>query len=372
MGPLTLPTGGSVYIDANAIIYSVERIEPYRELLAPMWQEAGSGRFALANSELVVLETLIKPLREGNARLEMLFRSIFAAAEMNLIPATLAIWEDAARIRAQTGLATPDALHAATALQAECTLFVTNDTDFPPRPRIARRRPGRSPRRGEPSMSLGMNEDVGVTVESIPPRGAVVVGMNGRSAASLPTETAHLGNLRLLNEPLTALFCSNRCPGDLILKTYDLARATRDAGVPVIGGFQTPMERECLRLLLRGTQPVVICPARGIQNMRTPHDWRPALDEDRLLVLSPFPSTRRRPTAELAAQRNELVASLATRVFIAHATPGSKTEAFARKLADSGKPLLTLNSPANTNLVEMGAEVFDPARNLMELIPHGA
>ena len=58
------------------------------------------------------------------------------------------------------------------------------------------------------------------------------------------------GNLSLLDEPLTALFCSNRCPGDLIIRTYDLARAMRDAGVPVIGGFQTPMERECLRLLL--------------------------------------------------------------------------------------------------------------------------
>ena len=100
--------------------------------------------------------------------------------------------------------------------------------------------------------------------------------------------------------------------------------------------------------------------------MRIPHDWRTALEEDRLLVLSPFPSTRRRPTAELSAQRNELVTDLAD------AAPGSKTEAFARKLAASGKPLLTLNSPANTNLVEMGAEVFDPARNLMELISHGA
>ena len=95
-----------------------------------MWQEAGAGRFALASSELVVLETLVKPLREGNARLEMLFRSIFAAAEMDLIPATLAIWEDAARIRAVTGLKTSDALHAATALSAGCALFITNDTDF--------------------------------------------------------------------------------------------------------------------------------------------------------------------------------------------------------------------------------------------------
>ena len=173
------------------------------------------------------------------------------------------------------------------------------------------------------------------------------------------------GNLSLLDEPLTALFCSNRCPGDLILKTYDLARALRDAGVPVIGGFQTPMERECLRLLLRGSQPVVVCPARGIDNMRIPREWRPALDEDRLLVLSPFPATARRPTAELAAQRNHLVAYLAQRFFIAHAAPGSKTEAFARKLAESGKPLLTLDSPANANLVEMGAQEVGSA--LLEL-----
>ncbi len=130
MGPLILPTGGSVYVDANAIIYSVERVEPYSNLLAPMWEEARAGRFTLASSELVALETLIRPLRDGNVRLENLFRSILAAAEMELIPATLATWDDAARIRAETGLATPDALHAATALSVGCTLFVTNDADF--------------------------------------------------------------------------------------------------------------------------------------------------------------------------------------------------------------------------------------------------
>ena len=172
---------------------------------------------------------------------------------------------------------------------------------------------------------------------------------------SPPPDTAHIGNLSLLDEKLTALFCSNRCPGDLILKTYDLARAMRDAGVPVIGGFQTPMEKECLRLLLRGIQPVVVCPARGIEGMRIPRDWRPALEEGRLLILSPFPATVRRPTAKLSAQRNDLVASLASRVFIAHAAAGSKTEAFARRLADTGKPLLTLESPANANLAGMGA-----------------
>ena len=130
MEPLILPTGGLVYVDANAIIYSVERVEPYHGLLAAMWEEARAGRITLSSSEIVALETLIRPLRDGNARLEMLFRSILASAEMDLIPATLATWEDAARIRAETGLATPDALHAATAIRAGCAAFITNDTDF--------------------------------------------------------------------------------------------------------------------------------------------------------------------------------------------------------------------------------------------------
>ena len=130
MGTLTLPDGGAVYIDANAVIYSVERIEPYHGLLAPMWDGARAGGFSIASSELVVLETLIKPLRDDNARLEELFRSILSAEELGLVPATLPLWEDAARIRAATGLKTSDALHAATALGIGCSLFITNDSDF--------------------------------------------------------------------------------------------------------------------------------------------------------------------------------------------------------------------------------------------------
>ena len=79
-----------------------------------------------------------------------------------------------------------------------------------------------------------------------------------------------------------------------------------------------------------------------------------------MLALSPFPSVQRRPTAALAARRNEYVAELAARVFIAHAAPGGRTEAFARTLVDAGKPLLTLDSPANANLLALGAQALSP------------
>lgn len=130
MGRLTLPSTGPVYLDASGFIYSVERIEPYRTLLEPMWLQAQTGQFSIVSSDLVVLETLVKPLREGDTVVELLFRSLFEASEVKLIPATRPLWEEAARLRAETGLKTPDALHAAAALHAGCTMFITNDDDF--------------------------------------------------------------------------------------------------------------------------------------------------------------------------------------------------------------------------------------------------
>ena len=130
MGPMTLPLHGAVYLDTSAIIYSVERNEPYFTLLAPAWQQSEAGQFAVVCSELVVAETLVRPIREGHADLEAAFRAVFAAPEVDLIPATRELWDDTAHLRAETGLKTPDALHAATALRAGCALFITNDTDF--------------------------------------------------------------------------------------------------------------------------------------------------------------------------------------------------------------------------------------------------
>ena len=130
MERLTLPATGPIYLDAAPFIYSVERIEPYRTLLDPVWRQARSGRFTVVSSELVVLETLVKPLRDGNRVLEGLFRSLLDSNEVRLVPATLSLWELAAEIRAATRLKTPDSLHAAAALHAGCNLFITNDSDF--------------------------------------------------------------------------------------------------------------------------------------------------------------------------------------------------------------------------------------------------
>ncbi len=130
MGTLTLPPAGLVYIDANGLIYSVERIEPYRTLLEPMWQQAQDGNISIVSSPVLVSEVLVKPLQVGNTEIEMQYRELFASNAVRLLDASHEVFEDTARLRAETSLKIPDALHAATALRAGCALFITNDTDF--------------------------------------------------------------------------------------------------------------------------------------------------------------------------------------------------------------------------------------------------
>lgn len=164
-----------------------------------------------------------------------------------------------------------------------------------------------------------------------------------------------LGNPEILNNKKVGFFCSAKCPGDLIIKTYDLAKKWRDDGVTVIGGFHSPMEQECLTILLRGKQSVIVCPARSIENMRLKAEYKTPLAESRLLFLAPFPKKEKRMTADLARSRNRFVAALADEIIVAHAAEGGKIEASCCELAARGKSLTTLESDANANLIALGA-----------------
>lgn len=159
-----------------------------------------------------------------------------------------------------------------------------------------------------------------------------------------------------LNGDLWAFFCSSRCPAQIILNAHELAQQFRESGVPTIGGSHSPVEKEWLRVLLRGSQPIILCPARNIENMRLSPAWKGALAEGRLLILSTFDSKHRRSTAALASQRNAFVAALADKICIAHASAGSKTLQFAQQVSEWGKPLFTFDTPANGSLFQCGAQ----------------
>ena len=162
------------------------------------------------------------------------------------------------------------------------------------------------------------------------PDSEAIASLRHRLGPRAPEHIHAVGNPDLLALHKTALFCSTRCPGRVILPAYDQAAKWRDTGRCIISGFHSPVERECLRILLRGSQPIIICPARAIPK-RIPPDWQKPLADGRLLILSFFPHTETHITADLAARRNELVAALADVVFVAYATPGGRLETSLRQ-----------------------------------------
>jgi predicted Rossmann fold nucleotide-binding protein DprA/Smf involved in DNA uptake len=170
-----------------------------------------------------------------------------------------------------------------------------------------------------------------------------------------PDTITAIGNLDILRHNSTAFFCSTKCPGDLIVKTYDIAQNLRNAGMTVISGFHSPMERECLTILLRGTQPVIICHARSINNMRINREYKKPLKDGRLLFLSPFDKNQRRISAKSSHYRNLFVAAMSSVIFVTHAEPSSKTEELCRQILSWQKPVYTFDSDYNKNIIDMGA-----------------
>ena len=178
-----------------------------------------------------------------------------------------------------------------------------------------------------------------------------VTGYLGDNA---PRVLTLVGDRQILQGAQLALICSVSCSGSVVIKTYDAIRELRAAGIIVAGGFHSPMEHECLDLLLRGVQPVVLCPAYGIEWLSLDPQQQAAVDSGRLLVLSIFGVEAMRATPALALRRIEFVAALAAAVFVPHPAPGGKAEATARQAIARGQEV-----KENTNLIELCAKPVD-------------
>ena len=131
MGRLILPFNSRIYVDANVVIYSVDQHPVYAPLCVPLRQASQLGSVTVYSSELTLLETLIVPFRTQDQRRGEMRESLWKRSSNSLLPITQDILREAARLRATiSGLKTPDAIHAATALLNRCSLFITNDRGF--------------------------------------------------------------------------------------------------------------------------------------------------------------------------------------------------------------------------------------------------
>ena len=130
MGQLVIPSSSKIYIDTVVAIYSVEWNREYFSLLQPLWLKFQAEEIELVSSELILMETLVFPLRNGDTILMNADEELLLSKPMQLIPINQSILRQAANLRATTNLKSPDAIHAATAISVKCDLLITNDKSF--------------------------------------------------------------------------------------------------------------------------------------------------------------------------------------------------------------------------------------------------
>ncbi len=120
----------SLYLDSNVFVYAFEGgTGPLRDSASLIVRRVFMGESAGCTSVLSRAEVLVHPLGKRQVELADRYRRLLTAAgPIDVRPVEPRIADLAAELRADySSLKLPDAIHIATAIQADCGAFITAD-----------------------------------------------------------------------------------------------------------------------------------------------------------------------------------------------------------------------------------------------------
>lgn len=135
----------------------------------------------------------------------------------------------------------------------------------------------------------------------------------------------HVGNIKLLELPKTAFLCSRKVPASVVLKCYDWAIEQREKGHCIISGFHSQIEKDVLHYLLKGQQPIILVLARSLKEKIEP-EFQKAIEQNRLLIITPFDKSVKRVTEKTARTRNQLMTDLADKITVGYVSKDGQLE----------------------------------------------
>lgn len=116
-----------IYFDSCILIYRIERRQPWAQRVDALLAGIDAAAAHFVTTELTRLECRVRPLGLGHADVLRDYDAFFEQPSLQWQPFDRQVFDRAARLRAEHGLKTPDALHLAAALAAGCDEFWTND-----------------------------------------------------------------------------------------------------------------------------------------------------------------------------------------------------------------------------------------------------
>lgn len=120
--------GQKIGIDTPILIYLLERNRQHIGQARAVMLAVQSGKYQAVFSSIGLVEILTGPKRQGHYEIAARYReTITHFPNLTIGGINEAIVEIASDLRATYGISTPDAIHIATAIDANAQKFITND-----------------------------------------------------------------------------------------------------------------------------------------------------------------------------------------------------------------------------------------------------
>ena len=129
MGLVEKVQGKLVGVDTSIFIYFIEKKNPaYIQTLREFFKKNKDGKIRLVTSTITLLEVLVQPFKQSRYDLVEKYKKILEESEyIELVDFNTLISEIAAKIRAKSGIRTPDAIQIGTSVHSNADYFLTND-----------------------------------------------------------------------------------------------------------------------------------------------------------------------------------------------------------------------------------------------------
>lgn len=168
-----------------------------------------------------------------------------------------------------------------------------------------------------------------------------------------------IGSLAPFNGKLVGILCSQKCPGDLILKGFDTVLQLRDQNLVVVSGFHSPVEKDVFDILLRGNQSLVLCLAKSIESYRLPSALLSRVEKGSLTIIAPdFPISSDRITQETSRLRNALIIDICDQILVIHAHPRGQLINLLSTYEKNLSKMFALDSVNNQHLFDIGVQTW--------------
>ncbi len=135
----------------------------------------------------------------------------------------------------------------------------------------------------------------------------------------------HKGNIKILDLHKVAFLCSQKCPAEVVLKSYDWAKEQREQGNCIVCGNHSQIEKDVFEILLKGKQPLILVLARSLKT-NWESEIKNAINKKRLLVISPFEKEVKRITRETAKKRNQEMIKICDKIIVGYKTKNGQLE----------------------------------------------